>query len=117
MRREFIWGQAASDEFEAACQGLAESSVQRGVAFVEAVDGALQSLLSFPTQGTPVQTALDVQVRRVFVRSFGFHLSYTVYPSVDFQTGEALDVVAILGCRHERQHEPNWQSRDPFRLP
>jgi len=116
MRRELIWGDAASAEFEAACGRFAQLSVQKGVAFVEAVDGALESLADFPAQGTPLETALDEVARRLFLRPFGFHLTYTVYPSVDFQTGEALDVIHVLACRHERQGEPNWEARDPFRL-
>lgn len=63
-----------------------------------------------------VETGLPYSIRRIRVRAFSFLLSYTIYPSVDFQTGEALDVIYILACRHEKQAEPNWSARDPFRL-
>ena len=54
-------------------------------------------------------------MRKIPVRGFGFVFYYTTYPSVDFQNGEALDVIYVLACRHERQGEPNWSARDPFR--
>lgn len=58
-----------------------------------------------------------MEIRRAKVNDFSFWLFYFVYPSVDPKTGEALDVIYILACRHERQSEPNWSARDPFPAP
>ena len=116
MRREVSWGLAALEEFGKACDYWAEKAPVRGVDLLESVDAVVLSLQQFPLQGLEVETGLPYSVRRFRVRGFSFVLSYTVFPSVDFQTGEALDVIYVLACRHERQNEPNWQSRDPFRL-
>lgn len=82
---------------------------------LESLDEVVLSLQQFPLQGLEVETGLPYSIRRIRVRAFSF-LSYTVYPSVDFQTGEALDVIYILACRHEKQAELPWSARDPFRL-
>lgn len=116
MRREIVWGQEALAEVDVARERLEAQSVGRGSLFIDALDELVASLLAFPFQGSPFGTGLPFSMRKIPVRGFGFVFYYTTYPSVDFQNGEALDVIYVLACRHERQGEPNWSARDPFRL-
>ncbi len=117
MRREVILLQVAKDEIVDAVGRLEDSSAGRGIQWLEAVDAVVASLLAFPFQGAPAQTSLPVPVRRIRVSPFAYWLYYTDYPSVDFQTGDGLEVIYILACRHERQDEPNWGARAPFLAP
>jgi len=116
MRREIEWGEEAFAEVESVRERLEAQSVGRGFAFIGALDELVASLVMFPLQGALMENELPFDTRKSRVRSFGFLLYYTVYPSVDFNTGEALDVIHVLACRHEKQGEPNWEARDPFRL-
>ncbi len=116
MRREIEWGEDALAEVEGARARLETRTVGRGLAFIGELDGLVASLLMFPLQGSLMENELPFPTRKSRLRAFGFLLYYTVYPSVDFQTGEVLDVIHVLACRHERQGEPNWETRDPFRL-
>ncbi|BCM92437.1 hypothetical protein IAD21_04317 [Abditibacteriota bacterium] len=116
MRREISWSEEAFAELEDARERAEAHNPTRGYRLIEAVDAIISSLATFPLQGSLVETALPIEIRRTHLRAFGLLLYYTVYPSVDLQTSEVLDVIYFLACRHERQGEPLWSARDPFRL-
>ncbi len=116
MIRRLVVGEDAREEFDLARQSLFARSSQ------SARDFAAQSAVTFGAiEEFPFATAVHLvhdtlEIRRAKIGRSPYFFFYFVYPSVDFQTGEALDVIYVLACRHERQNEPNWQSRDPFRI-
>jgi len=113
IRRVFV-SDDAEEEVREAERRFSEGGVV--AEFLSQVRVTSRALQEFPFSKGIHQRVGDVEVRRAKVGRFPFWLFYFVYPSVDFQSGEPLDILYVLGCRHERQSEANWQARDPFRL-
>jgi len=113
IRRVFI-----SDEAEEEVREAERRFAERGVVaeFLSQVRVTSRSLQEFPFSKGVHQRVGDMEIRRAKVGRFAFWLFYFVYASVDLQTGAPLDIIYVLGCRHERQGEPSWEARDPFRL-
>ncbi len=116
MKRQLVFSELAREEAAQAHWHLHTRSPQTGEEFTASLRTTQANIHAFPFSHAVSSHFGDLEIRRARIGRFAYFFFYLVYPSVDFQTGEALDVVAILGCRHERQAEPNWQSRDPFRL-
>ena len=73
-----------------------------GIEFLEAVDNALGFIARFPKGGAPVPgVPLNLQVRRVPVQRFPFHVIYLELP----------DTIRILAFAHDRRSPGYWQSR------
>lgn len=117
MMRRSMLSEGAEEEMRRAKGTFATSGNGRAEEFLSQVRVTNRFLQEFPFSKSIHTRAGDMEVRRAKVSRFPFWLFYFVYPSVDFQTGEPLDIIYILGCRHAKQAEPNWSARDPFRLP
>ena len=117
MIRRTVISAIAEEEVRGAKQNFAERSSDRGDEFLSQVRVANRLLQEFPFSKSVYKRVENMEVRRVKVNRFPFWLFYFVHPSVDPNTGEPLDVVYVLACRHERQSEPNWSARDPFQIP
>jgi len=117
MKRQTAFGEVARDELAQARLQLRSRSPESAQEFSAAFRATVKNTETFPLSH-PVWTHFgELDIRRVRIGRFTYFLFYIVYPSVDFNTGEALDVIGYLACRHEKQDEPNWGARDPFRLP
>lgn len=114
MRRVLSIGVLADVELHRVGATLAEGSAARGRQFVAAMEARLDGLIAFPFQFQVDTLVRGMEIRRAPVAGFPYLLHYFVFPSVDPQTLEGLDVVFILSCHHVRQEEPDWEARDPF---
>lgn len=117
MKCRTHFGEAARDELLEARAQLRLRSPRSAQAFDEAFQATARNIEAHPRSSQVWTHFGDLEIRRTRIGRFPYFLFYIVYPSVDFNTGEALDVVGVLACRHEKQAEPNWGARDPFRLP
>ncbi len=117
MIRRLVVSDAAREEFESVRASLFARSSRSAREFVVASATAFESIEEFPFAKVVRGVRATMEIRRAKIGRWPYAFFYFVYPSVDFNTGEALDVIHVLACLHERQAEPNWQSRDPFRLP
>jgi len=73
-----------------------------GLAFLAAVDQAVDSAARWPSMGTPIDLIdAGTEVRRVPVARFPYYLAYLL-------TGE---VVRILAVAHERRRPEYWTGR------
>ncbi len=117
MKRQISFGEAARDELAEARLQLRSRSAQNAREFDQAFRDTAKNTQTFPFSHGVWTRFGDLDIRRVRIGKLPYFLFYIVYPSVDFQVGEALDVVAFLACRHECQNEPNWSTRDPFQGP
>jgi len=113
IRRVFV-SDKAEEEIREAERRFSEGGVV--AEFLSQVRVVSRALQEFPFSKGIHQRVGDMEIRRAKVARFPFWLFYFVYPSVDLQSGDPLDIIYVLGCRHERQGEPNWEERDPFRL-
>ena len=117
MKRQLTFGETARDELAETRLQLRARSTQSAREFDQAFRDTAKNTQTFPFSYAVWTRFGDFDIRRVRIGKLPYFLFYIVYPSVDFNTGEALDVVAFLACRHERQNEPNWSARDPFPSP
>lgn len=117
MKRQISFGEAARDELAEARLQLRSRSTQNAQEFDKAFRDTAKNTQTYPFSHAVWTRFGDLDIRRARISKFPYFLFYIVYPSVDFQTGEALDIVAFLACRHERQNDPNWGARDPFPSP
>lgn len=115
MIRRTLLSESAEEEVRRA-KGTFATGKDRSAEFLSQVRVTNRLLQEFPFSKSIHTRAGNMEIRRAKVARFSFWLFYFVYPSVDLQTGELLDIIYILGCRHEKQAEPNWDARDPFRL-
>lgn len=116
MIRRIVVSEAAQDEFADVRRVLSKNTVRRAEEFLVEAQAVLRACQEYPFAKTVQASVGTMEIRRAQIRRFPYELFYFVYLSVDFQTGEALDVIYILGCRHEKQAEPKWSTRDPFPL-
>ena len=92
----------ASAEFTDAARWYEERHVGLGLAFVAAVDRAVESLLRWPRAGPPVAgLAEELEVRQLPVSRFPYHVAYLV-------TDEVIHVLAIA---HDRRRPVYWSGR------
>ena len=117
MTRRLAIDEVAQAELEEAQESVAARSPEKGLLFDEQVLETFGFLTEYPFSKAVSKRRGELELRQARIGRSAFFFFYLVYPSVDFQTGEALDVVYILACRHERQSEPNWGARDPFGTP
>lgn len=115
IRRIFV-GEAADEEAEEFRAALFARSLERALLFEQESTQTIAFLQEFPFTKAVCAQSGDLEIRRITIGRGPYVFFYFVYPSVDFQTGEALDVIYVFACRHQKQGEPNWESRDPFRL-
>ena len=115
MLRRIVVGDEAEEEIRDIKRGYATRSSQRASEFLSELRVALRAVQEFPFSRAVWRSTEEMEIRRAKITRFPYYLFYFVYPSVDLQTGEPLDVIYILACRHERQGEPPWTARDPFR--
>lgn len=115
MTRRTLLSESAEEEVRQA-KGTFVTEKDGSAEFLSQVRVTNRLLQEFPFSKSIHARAGNMEIRRAKVGRFPFWLFYFVYPSVDLQTGESLDIIYILGCRHEKQAEPNWSARDPFRL-
>ena len=116
MKRQIVFSETA---FEAAAEirlRLRARSPRTAVEWSETLRVTQAGVLDFPFSHPVSIVSGDLEIRRVRIGRSAYFLFYFVYPSVDFNTGEGLDIIHFLGCRHERQGEPDWEARDPFRV-
>ena len=92
----------ASVELTDAAQWYEQRRAGLGLAFLAAVDLAVESLLRWPRAATPVAgLANEFEVRRVPIARFPYHLAYLV-------TKETLYVLAVA---HDRRRPAYWSDR------
>ncbi len=73
-----------------------------GLEFLQAVDASIEQVLAFPTSGAAVNgVPVDLQVRRLPVKRFPFHIIY-------LQSETELRVLAVA---HDRRSPGYWQHR------
>lgn len=72
-----------------------------GDEFIDAVESASRGLAQWPEAGTPVASASALQLRRVRVEGFPYHLPYRVH-------GDMVDVLAVA---HDRRRPLYWADR------
>jgi len=116
MKRQIVFSETAFEEAAQIRLRLRALSPQTAVQWSEALRSTQADVLDFPFSHSVSIVSGDLEIRRVRIGRSAYFLFYFVYPSVDFNTGEGLDIIHFLACRHQRQGEPNWEARDPFRL-
>ena len=92
----------ASAEFEDAPQWYEQRHAGLGLAFLAAVDVAVEFLGRWPRAGAPIDgLPEDLDVRRVRVSRFPYHVAYLM-------TEDHIDVLAIA---HDRRRPVYWSGR------
>lgn len=114
IKRVLSIGSIADVELHRVGAAIADISASRARQFVAQTDAVLEGLLAFPFHFQVDTVVKGMEIRRAPLASFPYLLHYFVFPSIDPQTLEGLDVVFILSCRHVRQEQPDWETRDPF---
>lgn len=94
----------AAGELEAAAAWYDSKRSSLGRVFVDAVDAALDRVARWPQSGSPVAgVAADLDVRRVPVTGFPYHLPYIVLE----------DQIRVLAVAHDRRRPRYWSLRAP----
>lgn len=102
MSHQVRFAPEASVELTDAARWYEERRAGLGLAFLAAVDLAVESLLRWPRVGSPVAgLPEDLEVRRVAVSRFPYHVAYLV-------TDEVIHVLAIA---HDRRRPVYWSGR------
>lgn len=102
MTHQVRFAPEASAELTGAARWYEERHVGLGLAFLAAVELAVESLLRWPRAGAPVAgLAEEFEVRRVPVSRFPYHVAYLV-------TDELIHVLAIA---HDRRRPVYWSGR------
>lgn len=102
MSQSVRFSPEASAELEDAVLWYEERHAGLGLAFLAAVDGAVELVARWPLAGEVVEKVPgDLDVRRVPVRRFPHHVAYLV-------TGDVLHVLAIA---HDRRRPAYWSGR------
>lgn len=92
----------ASTELEEAARWYEQRHTGLGLAFLAAVDAAVESLVRWPQAGPPIDgMPEDLDVRRLPVSRFPYHVAYLV-------TDDGIHVLAIA---HDRRRPAYWSGR------
>jgi plasmid stabilization system protein ParE len=92
----------ASADLGAAAHWYERQHVGLGLAFLSAVDLAINSLGEWPRLGSIVEGLPDdLKVRRVAVSRFPYHLAYLV----------SSDRALVIAVAHDRRRPNYWRSR------
>ncbi len=92
----------ASAELEDAARWYEQRHAGLGLAFVAAVDRAVESIVRWPQPGEPMDgLAPDLDVRRVPVSRFPYYLAYLVSD----------DEIHVLAIAHDRRRPAYWSRR------
>lgn len=87
----------ASAELEDAARWYEQRHAGLGLAFVAAVDRAVESIVRWPQAGVPIDgLAPDLDVRRVPVSRFPYYLAYLV-------SDDEIHVLAMAGGRSDAE--------------
>jgi toxin ParE1/3/4 len=95
------FGPEATSELEDAVRWYEQQHAGLGLAFLTAVDDAVESIARWPRAGAPVAGLETLDIRRVPVSRFPYHVAYLV-------TEEQIDVLAIA---HDRRRPLYWSGR------
>lgn len=102
MSRKVQFFSEASAELEDAARWYEERHGGLGLAFLTAVDVAVESLVRSPLAGALLEgLPEDLNVRRVAVSRFPYHLAYLVTE----------DQVHVLAIAHDRRRPVYWSGR------
>jgi len=92
----------AEAEFEAAAVWYEKQRAGLGLQFLVAVDRAIQHVRTWPHTGVPVEgLASDLDVRRLAVSKFPYHVAYMAND----------DAVHILAVAHDHRRPGYWRHR------
>ncbi len=102
MSRQVSFEPEASDELEEAALWYEVQRSGLGLAFLAAVDRAVEHLMIWPDTGTSVPgVPANLSVRQVAVSRFPYHVVYLV-------ASEGLRVLAVA---HDRRRPGYWRAR------
>ena len=101
MSNKIRFGSEATAELEDAVRWYEQRHVGLGLEFLAAVDHAVETILRWPRMGTPVESANTLDIRRVAISRFPYHLAYMI-------TGEQVHVLAVA---HDRRRPTYWYNR------
>ena len=101
MSHKTRFGSEATSELEDAVRWYEQRHVGLGLEFLAAVDNAVESIHRWPLTGTPVDSANTVDIRRIAISRFPYHLAYII-------TGEQVHVLAVA---HDRRRPTYWHNR------
>jgi plasmid stabilization system protein ParE len=92
----------ASSELREAARWYEARRPGFGLAFLAAVDDAIEMVVTWPNSGAPVAGAVDdLIVRRARVHGFPYHVGYL----------HADDEILVLAIAHNRRRPGYWTSR------
>lgn len=92
----------ASAELEHAVRWYEDRHLGLGLAFLAAVDRAVESITAWPGTGAPVSgVADDLEIRRTRVGRFPYHVAYLV----------GRDNIHVLAVAHDRRRPGYWLER------
>lgn len=92
----------ADAEYREAGRWYDAKSAGLGVEFFSEIDAAVRRILEFPHAGAPVpRVPRDLQIRRLAVKRFPYHVVYL----------EPTDVLWILAIAHDRRKPGYWKQR------
>lgn len=92
----------ASDELRQASRWYEDRRAGLGLAFVAAVDRAINQVARWPRTGAPVEgVGSDLEVRRMRIERFPYYAAYVVHE------GHA----TIVAIAHERRRPRYWVER------
>ena len=95
----------ASDELRDASRWYEERRAGLGLAFVAAVDRAIDQVARWPRTGAPIEgVGPDPEVRRMRIERFPYYAAYVVHE------GRA----TIVAVAHERRRPRYWVDRLPL---
>ena len=97
------FGPEATAELEDAVRWYEQRHAGLGLAFLMAVDDAAESIARWPRAGAAMAGLEALDIRRVPVSRFPYHVAYLV-------TEEQIDVLAIA---HDRRRPMYWSGRVP----
>jgi plasmid stabilization system protein ParE len=102
VSRRILFVPEAAAELEDATRWYEERRAGLGVAFLGAVDAAVESLVRWPGAGAPVTgLAQDLDVRRVPVSRYPYYVAYLVEDAV----------IHVLAIAHDRRRPVYWSGR------
>ena len=101
MNTQVRFGPEAIAELSDATRWYEQRRAGLGLAFLAAVDAAVESLKRWPRSGAPIAGLDSPVIRRVPVSTFPYHLAYLT-------TDDQIEVLAIA---HDRRRPIHWSSR------